>query len=84
MLRDLGVDLDPHGNVKADTNRYATSVSKVFTAGDMRRGQSLVVCGPSAKAGRRARGGRVPYGGEYAAPVRKPGPVGWAKAATAF
>jgi glutamate synthase (NADPH/NADH) small chain len=43
LLRDLGVDLDPRGNVKADTNRYVTSVSKVFTAGDMRRGQSLVV-----------------------------------------
>jgi glutamate synthase (NADPH/NADH) small chain len=43
MLRDLGVALDPRGNVKADTNRYATSIDKVFTAGDMRRGQSLVV-----------------------------------------
>jgi glutamate synthase (NADPH/NADH) small chain len=43
MLRDLGVALDPRGNVKADTDRYATSVAKVFTAGDMRRGQSLVV-----------------------------------------
>jgi glutamate synthase (NADPH/NADH) small chain len=43
MLSDLGVDLDPRGNVKADTGRYATSVAKVFAAGDMRRGQSLVV-----------------------------------------
>jgi glutamate synthase (NADPH/NADH) small chain len=43
MLRALGVALDPRGNVKADTNRYATSLAKVFTAGDMRRGQSLVV-----------------------------------------
>jgi glutamate synthase (NADPH/NADH) small chain len=43
MIRDLGLDLDPRGNVKADTNRYATSVNKVFVAGDMRRGQSLVV-----------------------------------------
>jgi glutamate synthase (NADPH/NADH) small chain len=43
MIRDLGLDLDPRGNVKADTARYATSVNKVFTAGDMRRGQSLVV-----------------------------------------
>jgi glutamate synthase (NADPH/NADH) small chain len=43
MIRDLGLDLDPRGNVKADTNRYATSIAKVFTAGDMRRGQSLVV-----------------------------------------
>jgi len=43
MIRDLGVDLDLRGNVKADTNRYATSIDKVFVAGDMRRGQSLVV-----------------------------------------
>jgi glutamate synthase (NADPH/NADH) small chain len=43
MVRDLGLDLDPRGNVKADTNRYATSLAKVFAAGDMRRGQSLVV-----------------------------------------
>jgi glutamate synthase (NADPH/NADH) small chain len=43
MLRDLNVDLDARGNVKADTDRYATSIDKVFTAGDMRRGQSLVV-----------------------------------------
>jgi glutamate synthase (NADPH/NADH) small chain len=43
MIRDLGVDLDPRGNVKADTDRYATSLAKVFVAGDMRRGQSLVV-----------------------------------------
>jgi glutamate synthase (NADPH) small chain len=43
MIRDLGLDLDRRGNVKADTRRYATSVSKVFVAGDMRRGQSLVV-----------------------------------------
>ena len=43
MVRDLGVELDPRGNVKADDRRYATSVGKVFVAGDMRRGQSLVV-----------------------------------------
>jgi glutamate synthase (NADPH/NADH) small chain len=43
MIHDLGVDLDPRGNVKADTDRYATSLAKVFVAGDMRRGQSLVV-----------------------------------------
>ncbi len=43
MLHDLGVDLDPRGNVKAGADRYATSAAKVFTAGDMRRGQSLVV-----------------------------------------
>ena len=43
MLKQLGVDLDERGNVKADTLQYQTSVPKVFTAGDMRRGQSLVV-----------------------------------------
>jgi glutamate synthase (NADPH/NADH) small chain len=43
MIRDLGVALDQRGNVKADTNHYVSSVSKVFAAGDMRRGQSLVV-----------------------------------------
>ena len=34
---------DPRGNVKANTFAYQTSVPKVFAAGDMRRGQSLVV-----------------------------------------
>jgi glutamate synthase (NADPH/NADH) small chain len=43
MLDELGLDRDPRGNVKADTDRYATSNPKVFAAGDMRRGQSLVV-----------------------------------------
>ncbi len=43
LVKSLGVDLDPRGNVKADTNAYATSLPKVFAAGDMRRGQSLVV-----------------------------------------
>jgi glutamate synthase (NADPH/NADH) small chain len=43
MIASLGVALDPRGNVKADTNAYQTSVPKVFAAGDMRRGQSLVV-----------------------------------------
>jgi glutamate synthase (NADPH/NADH) small chain len=43
LLADLGVALDGRGNVDADTDSYRTSLSKVFTAGDMRRGQSLVV-----------------------------------------
>src|SRR5262249_48822122 len=43
MLEQLGVALDPRGNVKADTGRYQTSNPNVFAAGDMRRGQSLVV-----------------------------------------
>jgi glutamate synthase (NADPH/NADH) small chain len=43
MVKSLGVALDARGNVSADTNAYVTSVPKVFAAGDMRRGQSLVV-----------------------------------------
>ena len=43
LLTDLKVERDNRGNVKADTLRYQTSISNVFTAGDMRRGQSLVV-----------------------------------------
>ncbi len=42
LLEQLGVELDARGNVKADEN-YMTSVPGVFAAGDMRRGQSLVV-----------------------------------------
>jgi glutamate synthase (NADPH) small chain len=46
MLDELGVAYDGRGNVKATTDGagcYQTSVPKVFSAGDMRRGQSLVV-----------------------------------------
>ena len=43
LLEQLGVTKDNRGNVKADTDSYKTSVGKVFAAGDMRRGQSLVV-----------------------------------------
>ncbi|MEJ5368924.1 MAG: glutamate synthase subunit beta [Bryobacteraceae bacterium] len=42
LLEQLGVELDARGNVKADEN-FMTSVPGVFAAGDMRRGQSLVV-----------------------------------------
>jgi glutamate synthase (NADPH/NADH) small chain len=41
-ISDLGLELDPRGNVKTD-GCYQTSVEGVFAAGDMRRGQSLVV-----------------------------------------
>ncbi|MEM9547239.1 MAG: glutamate synthase subunit beta [Bacteroidota bacterium] len=41
LLTQLGVELDENGNVKTD--HYSTSVENVFAAGDMRRGQSLVV-----------------------------------------
>ena len=46
MLNELGVAYDGRGNVKGDTegsDAYKTSLDKVFAAGDMRRGQSLVV-----------------------------------------
>ncbi len=43
MLDQLGTKRDPRGNVEADTSRYQTSLPNVFSAGDMRRGQSLVV-----------------------------------------
>jgi glutamate synthase (NADPH/NADH) small chain len=43
LLEGLAVDLDERGNVKSDAKTRATSVKGVFTAGDMTRGQSLVV-----------------------------------------
>jgi glutamate synthase (NADPH/NADH) small chain len=43
LLKTLGVALDPRGNVHAGIDNYRTSIDKVFAAGDMRRGQSLVV-----------------------------------------
>jgi glutamate synthase (NADPH/NADH) small chain len=43
LLKDAGVELDRRGNVKATDRDYRTSRPKVFAAGDMRRGQSLVV-----------------------------------------
>jgi glutamate synthase (NADPH/NADH) small chain len=43
MIEALKLELDPRGNIKADQIAYASSNPKVFAAGDMRRGQSLVV-----------------------------------------
>ena len=46
VLEAFGVERDARGNARASTelaDGYATSVAKVFAAGDMRRGQSLVV-----------------------------------------
>jgi glutamate synthase (NADPH) small chain len=43
LLKTLGVDLDQRGNVRANTSDYKTSKPNIFSAGDMRRGQSLVV-----------------------------------------
>ncbi|WP_041535940.1 glutamate synthase subunit beta [Parvibaculum lavamentivorans] len=43
MLKELDIQLDQRGNVAADTATYKSNLGKVFAAGDMRRGQSLVV-----------------------------------------
>jgi len=43
LLEQSGVDLDGRGNVKANVVDYKTSIDRVFSCGDMRRGQSLVV-----------------------------------------
>jgi glutamate synthase (NADPH/NADH) small chain len=51
LVENLGIELDQRGNVKTGPD-YKTSKDKVFSAGDMRRGQSLVVWAISE--GRRA------------------------------
>ncbi len=43
LIEKLGVELDERGNVKATEGLFQTNIAKVFAAGDMRRGQSLVV-----------------------------------------
>jgi glutamate synthase (NADPH/NADH) small chain len=43
LLNELDIEKDERGNVKATEKTYQTNISKIFTAGDMRRGQSLVV-----------------------------------------
>lgn len=43
LLQQLGVSRDSRSNVQADYGKYATNIRSVFSAGDMRRGQSLVV-----------------------------------------
>jgi len=43
LVEQAGVALDPRGNIAANVKDYRTSVPKLFAAGDMRRGQSLVV-----------------------------------------
>ena len=43
LLDQLGVEKDARTNAKAEHGKFATSVPGVFAAGDMRRGQSLVV-----------------------------------------
>lgn len=43
LLEQLNIELDERKNVKAGDKNYQTNIQKIFTAGDMRRGQSLVV-----------------------------------------
>ena len=43
LLNELGVERDERGNVRASEKAYQTNIAKIFSAGDMRRGQSLVV-----------------------------------------
>ncbi len=43
VLKDLGVEVDPRSNIKAEHQKHTTNVPGVFAAGDCRRGQSLVV-----------------------------------------
>jgi glutamate synthase (NADPH/NADH) small chain len=43
LLNQLDIELDERGNVKATDKEFHTNISKIFSAGDMRRGQSLVV-----------------------------------------
>ena len=43
MINQLEVELDERGNVKASEKEFKTNINKIFTCGDMRRGQSLVV-----------------------------------------
>jgi len=43
IANELKLELDPRSNYKADYGSFKTNIDKVFTAGDMRRGQSLVV-----------------------------------------
>jgi glutamate synthase (NADPH/NADH) small chain len=43
LINELGVELDERGNVRAGEKSYHTNIEKIFSAGDMRRGQSLVV-----------------------------------------
>jgi glutamate synthase (NADPH/NADH) small chain len=72
MIEQLGVTLDARGNVAADEN-YMSSVPGVFAAGDMRRGQSLVVW--AIAEGRKAAAGVHRYL-QVAADEKSVSPVG--------
>ena len=76
MLEELGVRLTPRGNVWTDAN-WQTSVPSIFAAGDMQRGQSLIVWA-IAEGRSAARGIDLHLMGEseLSAPVSPSGTVG--------
>ncbi len=43
LINELEIELDERGNIRASEKNYQSNISRIFTAGDMRRGQSLVV-----------------------------------------
>jgi glutamate synthase (NADPH/NADH) small chain len=43
LVKDLKLETDPRSNIKAEHEKYTTSIPGIFAAGDCRRGQSLVV-----------------------------------------
>ncbi len=43
LINELAVELDERGNVRAGEKSFQTNINKIFSAGDMREGQSLVV-----------------------------------------
>ncbi|MED5363302.1 MAG: FAD-dependent oxidoreductase, partial [Bacteroidota bacterium] len=43
LAEQLGIELDDRSNINADTKSYQTNIPHIFAAGDMRRGQSLIV-----------------------------------------
>ncbi len=43
LIQESGVETDERGNVQASEKKYQTNISRIFSCGDMRRGQSLVV-----------------------------------------
>ena len=77
LLTDLGVEFDARGNVARDGG-YATSVPGVFVAGDMGRGQSLIVWAIAEGRSAAAAVDTLPGGGQHAArPHRRPPPAPW-------
>ena len=61
MLEQLGIELTERGNVKRDRN-WMTNVNGVFTAGDMQRGQSLIVWAIAEGRSRRQGYRSIPAG----------------------